>query len=104
MRAVFLASYAPNAIKGLIAGSDREAAVKALAASVGATVESMMFTRGEYDVVVICNVPDQNAAVALSMATQASGAFTRMSLLEELDMRSVVAAAQNAAKAYKPAG
>ena len=35
MRTILLANYAPHAVKGLIDGSDREAAVKALLASVG---------------------------------------------------------------------
>ena len=38
------------------------------------------------------------------MATLASGAFTKMSVLEELDMESVIAVAQKAAKVYQPAG
>lgn len=104
MRTIFLASYAPHAVKGLIGGSDREAAVKALAGSVGAKVESLTFTRGEYDVVVVCEMPDQSTAVGLTMAIQASGAFTKLTFLEELDMRPVIDAAQKAAKAYNPAG
>ena len=104
MRTIYLASYAPHAVKGLISGSDREAAVKALAASVGAKLESMMFTRGEYDVAVICEMPDQSTAVGLTMAIQASGAFTKMTVLEELDMHLVIDVAQKAAKVYEPAG
>ena len=47
-----LANYAPHAAKGLMQGSDREAAVKALYESVGGKMSSMMFTRGAYDVVI----------------------------------------------------
>jgi uncharacterized protein with GYD domain len=47
MKVIFLANYAAN---GLIQGSDREAAVKALVESVGGKVQSMMFTRGAYDI------------------------------------------------------
>lgn len=104
MRAIFLACYAPHAVKGLIAGSDREAAVKALLESVGGKLESLMFTRGEYDVAVISEVPDQSAGMGLTMAVQASGAFTKFTVLEQLDMKPVIAAAQKAAKVYEPAG
>ena len=104
MRAIYLASYAPHAVKGLIGGSDREAAVKALADSVGAKLESLTFTRGEYDVVVTCEMPDQSAMDGLTMAIRASGAFIKMTVLEELDMRPTIAAAQKAAKVYEPAG
>lgn len=104
MRTVFLACYAPHAVKGLIGGSDREAAVNALLASVGGKLESLMFTRGEYDIAAIAELPDQSTSVGLTMAIQASGAFTKMTVLDELDMAPVIAAAQKAAKVYEPAG
>jgi len=104
MRTVFLGCYTSNAFKGLIAGSDREAAVKALLKSVGGKLESLMFTRGEYDVLAIVDVPDRNAALGLVVALRASTAFSKMTVLEELDMKPILAAAKKAAKAYKPAG
>ncbi len=102
MRTIFLGCYAPHAVKGLI--GDREAAVKALLDSVGGKLESLMFTRGAYDVAVISEMPDQNTGVGLTMAIQASGAFTKITVLEELDMKPVIAAAQKAEKVYKAAG
>ena len=104
MRTIFLACYAPHAVKGLIGDPDREAAVKALLDSVGGKLESLMFTRGEYDIALIAEMPDQSTCVGLTMAVQASGAFTKMTILEELDMKPVIAAAQKAAKVYEPAG
>jgi uncharacterized protein with GYD domain len=104
MRAIFLGCYTPHAMKGLIGGSDREAAVKALLKSVGGKFVSLSFTRGEYDVALVADLPDQSSSVGLTMAIQASGAFTKMTVLEELDMRPVIAAAKKAAKTYKPAG
>ena len=50
------------------------------------------------------DVPDRDAGVGLTMAVQASGAFTRMTVLEELDMGPVLEAARTAAKVYEPAG
>lgn len=104
MRTIFLACYTPHAVKGLIEGSDREAAVRALLEAVGGRLESLLFTRGEYDVAVIVDVPDRNTGVGVTMAVQASGAFSKFTVLEELDMGPVLAAAQKAAQAYKPAG
>ena len=104
MRTIFLACYAPHAVKGLIGGSDREAAVRALLDTIGGKLESLMFTRGEYDIAVIADVPDRSAGVGLTMAVQASGAFSKLTVLEELDMGPVLAAAQKAAKVYEPAG
>ena len=104
MRTIFLGCYAPHAVKGLIEGSDREAAVKALLDAVGGKLESMMFTRGEYDVALIAEMPDQSTGLGLTMAVQASGAFAKLTVLEELDMTPIIAAAQKAAKVYEPAG
>jgi hypothetical protein len=38
------------------------------------------------------------------VAIRASGAFTKMTILEELDLGPIVAAAQKATKVYEPAG
>ena len=104
MKVTILANYAPHAAKGLMQGSDRQAAVKALFESVGGKVSSVMFTRGIYDVVVSGEVPDQSAGIGMSLAVRASGSLTEMVVLEELDMKAVLAAANKAAGAYKPAG
>ncbi len=104
MRTVFLGCYAPNAFKGLIGGSDREAAINKLLASVGGSLESMMFTRGEFDVVAVANFPNQESGMGVGMAIHASGAFSRISILEELDMDKVLPEARKAAKVYEPAG
>ncbi len=104
MRAIYLVNYASNAVGGLIRGSDREAAVNAVMESVGGKLESIIFTRGEFDAVVIVDVPDRNTAVALAMAVETSGDFKRNSLLEELDMKQIIPIAQNVVKVYEPAG
>ena len=104
MRAIILANYAPHAVKGLIQGSDREAAIRALAESVGGKLESVMFTRGAYDIAVTFTVPDQAAGLGVAMAVRASGSLSEVQVLEELDIKPILAAAQTAAKAYKPAG
>ena len=104
MRAIILANYAPHAVKGLIQGSDREAAIRALTESVGGKLESVMFTRGAYDIAVTFTVPDQAAGLGVAMAVRASGSLSEVQVLEELDIKPILAAAQTAAKAYKPAG
>jgi uncharacterized protein with GYD domain len=104
MKVTILANYAPNAYKGLIQGSDREAAIKTLFESVGGKVSGVMFTRGVYDIVVNAEVPDQAAGMGLALAVRASGSVTDLVVLEELDMKAVLAAANKAARVYKPAG
>ena len=104
MRVIYLANYASHAWKGLIEGSDREAAVRALVESVGGTLESIVFTRGAFDVVVTVNVPDQAAGLGAAMAVRASGSITDLCVLEELDTKPILAAARKAAGSYRPAG
>jgi uncharacterized protein with GYD domain len=104
MRVMYLAKYAPHAIKGLLAGSDREAAMKTFFESVGGKCTSVIFTRGEYDVVVSGEVPNTAASMGLAAAVRASGSVSDLSVLEELDIKAIIGEANKAAKAYKPAG
>ena len=104
MKALILAKYAPHALKGLISGSDREAAVKKLMGAVGGSADYVAFVRGKYDVVARFEVKDQETAIGLVLAVKASGAFEEVDYLEEVNMTQVVQAAQTAASAYTAAG
>jgi len=104
MRVMYLAKYAPHAVKGLMAGSDRESAMKVFFESVGGKCTGIVFTRGEYDVVVFGEVPNAAASMGLALAVRASGSCSHLSVLEELDMKAVISEGAKAAKAYKPAG
>ena len=104
MKVTVLATYEPHAAKGLMQGSDREAALRALYESVGGKMTGLMFTRGKYDVIVNGELPDQAAGMGLALAVRASGSVRDLVVLEELDMKAVIAAANKAAGAYKPAG
>ncbi|MDG4889451.1 MAG: GYD domain-containing protein [Mesorhizobium sp.] len=104
MKVTILAKYEPHAAKGLMQGSNREAAVQAVFESVGGRMSSLMFTRGIYDVVVNGEVPDQVAGMGMALAVRASGSLSELVVLEELDMKAVLAVANKAAGAYKPAG
>jgi len=102
MRAIILGCYAPHALKGLIAGSDRKAAVEKMLSAVSGTLVSIEFTRGEFDTVGTIEVPDQAAATGVVMAIASSGAFTKVCLLEVLDADKVLAEAKKAAAAFQP--
>ena len=104
MKMIFLGKYTANALAGLIAGSDRKAAVETLLSQIGGTLEEMMFTRGEYDIVVLASAPDGTNITGVAAALRASGAFEKAIALEELDMADVIATAQKISAAYKPAG
>lgn len=104
MRVVYLANYSPAAMRGLIAGSDRSAAVQTMVNEVGGKLVSLTFTRGDFDAIITVDLPDRNAAVAGTMAVLASGSLTRLTMLEELDMAAILPLARKAAASFKPAG
>ena len=104
MKVMLMARYAPHALKGLIGGSDRRAAIKTVMDAVGGVVESVAFTRGKYDVVVNIDVKDQPTLIGLVVAIKSSGAFEEAEYLEQVDMDQILEIANKAANAYTPAG
>ena len=85
------ASYSSDGLKGLMKdkASGRKAAVSKMLESMGGKLDSMYFTFGDHDAVVIADVPDNVTAAGLSIAVSASGlARTRtvpMLTVEETD-------------------
>jgi uncharacterized protein with GYD domain len=85
------ASYTAEGTKGLLkeGGTSRRAAVEKALAGVGGKIDSFYFAFGDADAYVICDVPDTAAAIAISLAVNASG-FVNVSTIplisaEELD-------------------
>jgi uncharacterized protein with GYD domain len=70
------ASYTAEGVKGLLkdGGSARRAAVQKAAESVGGRLDAFYFAFGEHDAIVICDLPDNIAATAVSLSVGASGA------------------------------
>ena len=99
-------SYTSESIAAMVKEpQDRlETAARPVLEAIGGKLLGGGFAFGEYDVVLVAEVPDQSAAVALAMAVQASGAFTKLVLLEQLEIGPILATAQKAMQVYKPAG
>jgi uncharacterized protein with GYD domain len=70
------ADYKSKGTAGVLkeGGSSRRAEVKHAIEAVGGKMEAFYFAYGHVDAYVICDLPDPNAAVALSLAVNASGA------------------------------
>ena len=85
------ASYSADGLKGLYKdkASGRREAVRQALESVGAKLESAYYALGEYDVVIIADLPDNVAASALSLAASATGLVrtrtTALLTVEETD-------------------
>jgi uncharacterized protein with GYD domain len=70
---VVLANFTDKGIheaKDTISRADK---FKAMAKNAGVTVKDMYWTIGAFDVVVICEAPDDETATALSLSTAARG-------------------------------
>jgi uncharacterized protein with GYD domain len=104
MKCIYLVNYAASGMKGIMQGSDREAAARALVESQGGKLINFMFTRGKYDAAVTVDVPNQASSLGVVMLLRASGAFTDAVVLEEVDLKAIVAAALKASKSYTPPG
>jgi uncharacterized protein with GYD domain len=89
---MFIASYKPEGVKGLIkeGASSRRDAIRKLSESLGGKLEAFYYGYGENDIYSIVDVPDATAAIAVSLAVNASGAvkLTTVPLLtpEEVDI------------------
>jgi uncharacterized protein with GYD domain len=72
------ASYTQTGVKGIqsAGGSSRRDAIATLAQSVGGSIESLYFAFGDADVYVVVDMPDNQAAAAVALAVNSSGAVT----------------------------
>ena len=72
---LFHGSYTAEGIRGVRSegGSSREQAVRALAQSVGGSLESFYFAFGSDDYYAIVELPDNTRAAALATTVAASG-------------------------------
>jgi uncharacterized protein with GYD domain len=97
-------SYTAEGVKGLLkeGASGRKAAVQKALEGLGGTIESIYYTYGANDVIVICEVPDAISGLALSLAANASGTV-RVSSTPLLSIEEVDAACKKTT-AYRGAG
>ena len=105
-RYLFEASYSVEGIKGLVAAGakSRVNVVNDLAASVGGTVVSLDFANGGTDVFLICDLPGDDAATALTLAVVGSGALGRYRLVKLQSAEQVEAASARKAQYVPPGG
>lgn len=85
------ASYTADGTKGLLKGgaSARRKAVEQLLATLGGKLEAFYFSFGEDDAVLIIDLPDAEAALAVGFVVRASGMVrsktTVLASVEEVD-------------------
>ena len=69
-------AYTAEAWRALVNNpQDRTVAIRPAVEKLGGSIESVWFAFGEYDVVLIMEMPDNVSAAAFSLAVAAGGAF-----------------------------
>lgn len=70
------ASYTPEGVNGVRSGggSARRDVIAKVAESVGGSLETFYFSFGKHDVVTIVDLPDNEAAAAVALTVNGSGA------------------------------
>lgn len=101
-------SYSSASWARMVAVSDdRQSAVAALLEYLGGKMESMYWEVEDAAAHVICDLPDTQSAAAVITACTKTGAFKDVGvrhLLDQDQVREVVALAKNAESVYHPPG
>lgn len=101
---LILGSYTAEGTKGLMkeGGTKRRAAVEQLLKGVGGKLEAFYFAFGEFDALIIADMPDGSSAASISLAVNSTGVVKTKTVVlltpEELD------AATKKHVAYQPPG
>jgi len=101
---MFHGSFSQTGLQGLMkeGGSARLKAVQALAESVGGSMETYYFAFGKDSYFIVCDLPSDEAATAVTLAVNASGAATNSTT--KLLTAQQVDAAIKLSPSYRPPG
>lgn len=103
---MYLGKYTADGLKGLVAegGTKREAATERMVNAVGGRVLEYQFTFGEYDFVLIVDVPDNASALIAPILAGSSGTVRVLTvpLVSPKDMDDVCARIPSTS--FRPAG
>ena len=100
------ASYSTTGIQALVRNpQNREEAVRPIIEAAGGRLESFDYAFGEYDIVVIADMPDNTSMAAISMAVSSAGGVSSFKTTPLISMDEAVEAMRLAGRAgYRPPG
>jgi uncharacterized protein with GYD domain len=101
-----LFNFTGEAIRSFAAqAEDRVAVARRVVESLGGKLESYYWMFGQYDGLVIFELPDSQAAAAVSLAVTGSGAFSRYETHELIEAGDLARIAERARQiSYQPPG
>ena len=105
-RYMIQASYSNQGIADLVSNpQDRAAAIRPLIERMGGKLESFDYAFGDYDAVIIAELPSNVAVASLAMAVGATGAVSAFKTTVLLSMEEAVEAMRQASGVgYRPPG
>ena len=97
-------AYTPEALATLIKNPvDRTTVIRPVIERLGGSFESAWFAFGEYDVIMICQMPNDVSAAALSFAISAGGAMKAIKTTPLISLQEGIEALKKASEAgYQP--
>ena len=100
------AGYTPEAWKTLLKKpQDRTKAIRPAVEKLGGSLEGAWFSFGDYDLVLIVEMPDNVSAAAFSLAAAAGGGLRSIKTTPLLEITEGVGAMKRATQAgYRPPG
>jgi uncharacterized protein with GYD domain len=102
------AKYAQDAMNALVARpEDRMITTTKLLKGIGGRLHYYFFCFGDFDIVLLFELPDNVSAAALSMVLQSAGSVTEVETTALLTMEDAISAMQiagNATGVYQPPG
>jgi uncharacterized protein with GYD domain len=102
---LYQGAYTSDALKTLIKKpTNRFDLVRGVAEKLGGSIEGGWFSFGEYDVVLILEMPDNVSAAALSLAFAAGGAISGKTIPLLSQQEGVAAMKRAATSGYKAPG
>jgi uncharacterized protein with GYD domain len=104
----FMGGYTAEAWKGLIDSPEsRKSAIERAAKEVGGTLDTVYWTFGDDDFLVICDVPDDASAAAIGVGVASSGRLRNVRTIKLItadDFINLLGKAKSVSSAYVPPG
>ena len=106
MKVVCLGKYTNEAWKGMIGSSfqERKSMMEKVCENAGARLVDIMFTRGEFDIMVTLDVPSEDIALGAVVAVNASGSVKELCVLTEINIDKCLETARKVTGTYVPPG
>ncbi len=103
---LYQVAYTPQAWAELVSSrQNRLEAVRPVVENLGGKIESYWMAFGDYDIVVVCEMPDNVSAAAFSVAANAGGALKAIKTTPLMSIEEGLRVLGKAAEAgYRPPG